>query len=300
MIELQKKFFLNISQLIKQGFHPVLLLNGCQKKVLPLLKIVSSNGDLSGDIKIYLCIKLGMVEDKSCEFFYPSNKNITYKKEIRTSKGKGLLLASSDGLILVDVLFPERNKDILKATLSNLVTLWGVENYKIETKDDKVGFAWGFTDRKIIEVSEGMYVGMINRPGGVWPIKLLYKILNGNLIEYVEKRGISINYVYELAEETFNRATKILKLNSNVLPINITKIGVNNLDSLFTNYSLKIQIPAPWHAEIMKELAPLIQDPSQSELLVLVIGEKREVEDALQEAEKQGFPSFLIGEVLRR
>ncbi|AAK42912.1 Hypothetical protein SSO2799 [Saccharolobus solfataricus P2] len=298
MIELQRKFFLNLSKLIKQGFHPVLLLNGCQKRVLPVMKIISSNGDLRGDLKIKLCIRMGIQEDKICEFFYPSTREITYEKEISTSKGNGLLLASSEGLLLVDVIYPRRNNEILRATLSNLITTWGVEWYEIEIKDDMVGFVWGFTDRRYMEVKEGMSVGMINRPGGMLPVKLLYKALNGN-IEYLERRGIDINYVYELAEETFNRATKILKLNSNVLPINITRMGINNMYSLFPNYSLKIQLPVPWYSEIMKEIAPLIQDPLQSELLVLVIGEKREVEDALQEAEKQGFPSFLVGKVSR-
>ncbi|ACR43095.1 hypothetical protein [Saccharolobus islandicus] len=299
MIQLQRKFFLNLSQLVKQGFHPALLLNGCQKRALPVMKIINSNGDLRGDLKINLCIRMGLREDKSCEFFYPSTREITYKKEISTSKGNGLLLASSEGLLLVDAIYPERNKEILRATLSNLITIWGVKWYEIETKDNIVGFVWGFTDRIYMEVKEGMKVGMINRPGGTLPVKLLYKALNGN-IEYLEKRGIGINYIYELAEETFSRATKILKLNSNVLPINITRIGINNINSLFANYSLKIQLPTPWYAEIMREIVPLIQDPLQSELLVLVIGEKREVEDALQEAEKQGFPSFLVGEVLRR
>ncbi|MCH4815734.1 MAG: hypothetical protein QXY87_08710 [Saccharolobus sp.] len=299
MIDLQRKFFLNLSKLIRHGFHPVLLLNGCQKKVLPNMKIISSNGELNGDLKINLCIKMGMREDKGCEFFYPSTREITYEKEISTSKGNRLLMASSEGLLFVDVIHPERNKEILRATLSNLITTWGVEWYEIETKDDMVGFVWGFADRGYVEVKEGMKVGMINRPGGMLPVKLLYKALNGN-IEYLEKRGIGINYVYELAEETLSRATKILRLNSNILPINITRVGINNIDNLFPNYSLKIQLPTPWYAEIMKETAPFIQEPLQSELLVLVIGEKREVEDVLQEAEKQGFPSFLVGEILRR
>ncbi|WP_338598265.1 hypothetical protein V6M85_06930 [Sulfolobus tengchongensis] len=303
MIDLRKRFLNNSSELIRRGIHPNVLLSGCQRKTLPSFKFTNSNGDTSsGDNRLTLCMKMGMSETKYCDFFYPYTKGDNlYVKEFLTNSGKGLLLAGAEGLLFVDIMNPERNKEILRSILSNMVTAWGVEWYRMEFKNDLAGFVWGFSDKKPPIIKEGMSVGLVNRPGGLMPVKALYRALNG-LAEYFEKRGITINDLLKLSEETFNRATKVLNLTGNVLPINITRLGTTNIRDLLSNlgYPLEIRIPSPWYEDIMEIISPVINDPLQSELMILLIGERREVEYALEEAEKQGFPSFLVGHTLEK
>ncbi|WP_240938850.1 hypothetical protein [Metallosphaera hakonensis] len=300
-MEIERKFFLNASSLIRDGVHPSVILQGCQRREMPKLLVTNSSGDVgAGNQSLDLCIKLGSRKDSSCDFLYPSTKEALYTKSIRTSPGKGFLLAGVEGLPFVDVLNPQRNALILRAVLANLVTIWGTRWFNIETKDDLAGFIWGFSEVPPPRVKEGMSIGVINRPGGLAAVKALYRALNGGL-DYFLKRGVDINYIERLAQETLQRATKIVRLD-HVLPFNLTRSGFSVLGTVAEKlgHSLEIEIPSPWYGDLVKLVSPFTQDPLQSEIMILFVGEREDVETAVSEGEKLGLPSQIVGKVLEK
>ncbi|MCG3109272.1 hypothetical protein L3N51_01562 [Metallosphaera sp. J1] len=279
--------------MVRKGLHPVIILSGCQRKhPTPIYHLPPDETK-----ELRLCVKLGVREDSRCPFLYPSLREEFHERVIRGNPSK-VTIAGVEGLLFVDVLHPERNQRILKAILSNIVTTFGVTEYQVEVIDDIAGFSWGMVDA-LPSIREGMVIGMINRPGGLAPVRALYRILNG-AHDYFSRRGIDPELIEKLAEESLERATKILKFHG-VYPINLTRIGILNLrEALNLGYSMDLEIPSPWYGELVEAITPLVQDPMQSELLFLVIGEKGEVEDSLKEAERVGFPTFLVGKVLEK
>lgn len=287
-----RRFLFNSSSLMRKGVHPVVILSGCQRRHPSPVYFLSP-----GEGEIRLCVKLGSKEDSGCSFFYPSLKDGLHEKVIRGDPDR-VTIAGVEGLLFVDVLRPERNVDILRAILSNAVTTFGVMDPRVEIVDELAGFSWGTVDR-LPSIREGMVIGMINRPGGLAPVKALYRAMNGAM-EYFSRRGISIENVEKLAEESLERATKILRLQG-VYPVNLTRSGILNLPRILDlGYSMEIEVPAPWYTDLVEAISPFVQDPMQSELLFLVIGDRSDVETSLDEAEKAGFPTFLVGKVLEK
>ncbi|MEM4096327.1 MAG: hypothetical protein QXO43_04835 [Metallosphaera sp.] len=285
-MDLRERFLLNASTLMKEGVHPSIILSGCQRTDQD--NVVLFKRELG---EVELCLKLGNSPDKSCDFFYPSTKEGLHTRKVKISSD---VVAGKEGLLFVDVLYPENNKNILRAQLQNLITIWGIKKYEMETIEGIAGFIWGdiYEERK---VSEGMYVGMINRPGGLISTKILYRALNGAM-DYFLKRGVDVTELRRMSDETMKRAALTLTLDENVYPVNLTRRGLSYLPTLFKKLgvSVRLEIPSPWYADLL-DVVPFTKDFVQSENLFLLIGEKNEVESALSKGERIGFPSFLIG-----
>ncbi|QKR00586.1 hypothetical protein GWK48_09515 [Metallosphaera tengchongensis] len=290
-----RDFMGNVRTLMNKGFHPTVIMNGCMRRGLQGSADVSSDGSLGGSISLEKCLILGHEKEGPCNF-YPSTKRTLLKKELRTEPGQGRLILGADGMPFVDILRPERNSELLKAYLSTSIGIHSPTWYGVE-QHDVAGFFWGFRDSPPLRVEQGMATGLINRPGGLVPVKALYRALNG-AEEYFERRGFPLRDLIKLSEETLERAGKALVFDSDVRAFNLTRAGIHGLQDVVMTlgFDMEVELPDPWYPNLW-ESTKAFGEVTHSEVLVLVIGREYDVDSALSKAESIGIPSFNVGKI---
>jgi len=276
--------------LTSMGVHPSVVLGGCQdRSFLPLMRV--------RDEEVTACINLNSKGERSpCMLNYPSTFD---KRETRNFRSGQIV--SAEGVMLVDLENPGNVTTILESTLYNMVSVTSPEP-KLELIEPKVaGFSWGKAEEDF-KVREGMSVGLINRPGGMAPVTAFSRFIFGSG-EIFERRGFSFREILNRYRDTLRRATVKLDLWSyRLYAVNVTRPGLAWLSKISSqiNHIMELDLPEPWNRDLLPLVSSFTPHPEASELLVLVIGDKSEVDSALSYGQRMGFPSFLMGRVVEK